>query len=183
MISRLGHKHAVDAARPHATAVSIGTDGTEDEADVDRDRRGLIVTGGLFWVLLQSGLLGSVHAQTPQCADLFSATTMDEALAILGSTSANDTVVDVTLPGVVEDGAVVPVTVSSTLDGVSEIYVLVASNPYPAAVCFEIPSGTDPFVSVRLKLAQSGPVYAVVRASGRLYSRVAQTRVTVGGCV
>lgn len=183
MICRRGLMHPAEEVRPHAKGVSIAKGGTEDEADVDRYRRGLIATGGVFWVLLQVGLLGSVRAQTQQHADLFSATTMDEALAILGSTSATDAAVELTLPGVVEDGAVVPVTVSSTLEGVSEIYVLVASNPYPAAVRFNIPSGTEPFVSIRLKLAQSGAVYAVVRANGRLYSRIAEARVTVGGCV
>ncbi|HSO83858.1 thiosulfate oxidation carrier protein SoxY [Thiocapsa sp.] len=173
--------------RLRPTGSAIGQVGTGLEEDVDRNRRGLIAAGGAFLSLMQVGLLGSARAETFRHDDLFSATTLDEALAALGSTPIDDVSVDevsveVILPEVVEDGAVVPVTVSSTLAGVEEIYVLIPTNPYPVAVRFEIPDGTEPFVSIRLKLAQSGAVYAVVRAKGRLYARVAETRVTVGGC-
>ncbi|WP_296807547.1 thiosulfate oxidation carrier protein SoxY [Thiocapsa sp.] len=153
------------------------------DAGVDRQRRGFVAAGGALLALLSVGLIGSARAQTPYLTDLFSATTIDDALAVLGSIPVSDAAVDLALPGVVEDGAVVPVRVSSTLDDVEEIYVLVPSNPYPVAVRFEIPDGTEPFISIRLKLAETGTVYAVVRAKGRLYSRVAETRVTVGGCV
>ncbi|WP_296698755.1 thiosulfate oxidation carrier protein SoxY [Thiocapsa sp. UBA6158] len=171
-----------DTARQPPTGPSIGSAETGCQECVDRNRRGLIAAGGVFLALLQVGLLGSARAETLRHDDLFSVTTLDGALAALGSTPIDEVSVEVILPEVVEDGAVVPVTVSSTLVGVEEIYVLVPTNPYPAAVRFEIPDGTEPFVSIRLKLAQSGAVYAVVRAKGRLYSRVAETRVTVGGC-
>ena len=166
-------KHRDDAGRRLPTGAEDG---------VDRKRRRIIAAGGTFLALLQVDLLGSVRAEALGHDDLFTATTLDDALAALGSTPIDDASVELILPGVVEDGAVVPVTVSSTLEDVEEIYVLVASNPYPVAVRFEIPDGTEPFVSIRLKLAQTGAVYAVVRANGRLYSRVAETRVTVGGC-
>ncbi|UHD15763.1 thiosulfate oxidation carrier protein SoxY [Thiocapsa bogorovii] len=161
---------------------AVGVPVREDEANVDRYRRGLVAAGGIFCALLQVGLLGAAHARSRGLPELFSATTIDDALDVLGSVPVGSVDVELTLPGVVEDGAVVPVRVSSTLDGVEEIYVLVATNPYPVAVRFEILEGTEPFVAIRLKLAQTGAVYAVVRAKGRLYSRVAETRVTVGGC-
>lgn len=161
----------------------VGADVSGKDAGVDRHRRGFVAAGGVLLALSHVGLLASARASIRQLPDLFSATTIDDALAILGSVGADEHAVELTLPGVVEDGAVVPVRVSSTLEGVEEIYLLVASNPYPVAVRFEIPSGTEPFVSVRLKLAQTGSVYAVVRTRDGLYSRVAETRVTVGGCV
>jgi sulfur-oxidizing protein SoxY len=183
MIAERGGEHPAGEDQPRSIGVSLGKGVAGSEAVVDRNRRRLVTAGAVFWALAHVGLLGPVRAGTRQHNDLFSATTIDDALAILGSTSANHAAVELMLPGVVEDGAVVPVRVSSTLDGVEEIYVLVPSNPYPVAVRFEIPDGTEPFVSIRLKLAKTGPVYAVVRAKGHLYSRVAETRVTVGGCV
>lgn len=165
------------------STASAGERVGEKDAVIDPYRRTIVAAGGVLFALLQVGLLGAARAQTLQISDLFSATTIDEALAVLGSISAHEAAVDLAVPGVVEDGAVVPVRVSSTLEGVEEIYVLVPNNPYPAAVRFEIPEGTEPVVSIRLRLAKTGAVYAVVRAKGRLYSRVAETRVTVGGCV
>jgi sulfur-oxidizing protein SoxY len=156
----------------------------EDQAEsgeVDVRRRDLIRAGGIWLMLAQVGLTRLGNASSAIAAP-FSATTLGEALNALGGIPVSDLSVDLTLPETVEDGAVVPISVSSELSGVDAIYILVDTNPYPFAVAFSIPEGTEPFVSIRLKLAQSGAVHAVVRANGRLYSRVKETRVTVGGC-
>jgi sulfur-oxidizing protein SoxY len=156
----------------------------EDAAEsneVDVARRDLIRAGGIWFVLAQVGLMRLGNASSAVAAP-FSATTLGEALNALGGIPVSDLSVDLALPETVEDGAVVPISVSSELSGVDAIYILVDTNPYPFAVAFSIPEGTEPFVSIRLKLAQSGAVHAVVRANGRLYSRVKETRVTIGGC-
>jgi sulfur-oxidizing protein SoxY len=150
---------------------------------VSRDRRRFIASSGVFLALAQVGMFGVACAGAGSVRDLFLATTFDDALAALGSVPIEDAAVDLTLPEIVEDGSLVPITVSTRLDGVEAIYILVPTNPFPAAVEFEIPEGTEAFVSIRLKLGHSGAVYAVVRANGRLYSSARETKVTVGGCV
>ncbi len=59
---------------------------------------------------------------------------------------------------------------------------MVESNPYPLVVRFMMSEGTDPFISTRIKMAQSGSVYAVVKAGNQLYYVSKDTKVTVGGC-
>ena len=56
------------------------------------------------------------------------------------------------------------------------------SNPYPLVARFDIAPGTEPFLSTRVKLAQTGTTYALVQADGRLYSASRDTRVVIGGC-
>jgi sulfur-oxidizing protein SoxY len=156
---------------------------TQGREPVSRDRRGFIALSGVFLALAQVGLCGVACAGAGNVRDLFLATTFDDALAALGSVPIDDAAVVLALPDVVEDGSLVPMTVSTRLEGVEAIYILVPTNPFPAAVEFEIPKGTEAFVSIRLKLGHSGAVHAVVRANGRLYSTARETKVTVGGCV
>ena len=70
----------------------------------------------------------------------------------------------------VENGAFVPVTVSSALPGTREILLLVDGNPQPVAVRFTIPAGTEPFVATRIRMAGNGTLYAAVRTDDGLFA-------------
>ena len=85
-------------------------------------------------------------------------------------------------PEIAENGAVVPIAVSSTLADVSSISILVAENPNALAASYRIPAGTMPNVANRLKMAKTSNVIAVVEAGGKLYSATKEVKVTVGGC-
>jgi sulfur-oxidizing protein SoxY len=56
------------------------------------------------------------------------------------------------------------------------------ANPFPLVARFFVPEGTLPYVSTRIKVAQSCNIYALVECEGRHYSAVKATTVTVGGC-
>jgi sulfur-oxidizing protein SoxY len=85
-------------------------------------------------------------------------------------------------PDVAENGAVVPFTVTTALPGVSMVALLVEHNPGPLAAVFTLPPGTEPFISTRLKMAESSTVYALVRAEGGLFLAQRPVRVIQGGC-
>lgn len=85
-------------------------------------------------------------------------------------------------PEIAENGAVVPISVSSTLADVTSISILVADNPNALAASYKIPPGTMPNVANRIKMAKTTNVVAVVEAGGKLYSTTKEVKVTVGGC-
>lgn len=88
-------------------------------------------------------------------------------------------------PNIAENGAVVPVEVevdTSRLANVEKIYVIVEKNPNPLAAMFTVAPGTKPAVETRVKVAQTGNLYAVVEAQGKHYMAVKETKVTLGGC-
>jgi sulfur-oxidizing protein SoxY len=85
-------------------------------------------------------------------------------------------------PDVAENGAVVPFTVSTALPGVSLVALLVEHNPGPLSAVFQLPPGTQAFVSTRLKMAQSSTVHALVRAEGGFFLARRDVRVIQGGC-
>jgi sulfur-oxidizing protein SoxY len=85
-------------------------------------------------------------------------------------------------PEIAENGAVVPISVTTTLSDVTSISFLVSENPNALAASYRIPAGTIPSVANRLKMAKTSNVIAIVEAGGKLYSATREVKVTVGGC-
>lgn len=134
-------------------------------------------------VLLSAGIITPTQAQAARNATSFDAKTVKDSIAALGGTAADGaSKITITSPDIAENGAVVPVGVSTTLDGVSDIYILVEKNPNPLSAGFTIPPGTEANVQTRVKMGQSSNIHAVVKASGKLYVAVKETKVTLGGC-
>jgi len=86
------------------------------------------------------------------------------------------------VPDIAENGAVVPVTVSTGLTDVESISVIVENNPTPLVAMFELSPQSVPDISVRIKMGESSKVQTVVKAGGKLYSASKEVKVTIGGC-
>ena len=115
--------------------------------------------------------------------DAFEAKSADAALAqLFGATPAPSDAVNMKIPDIAENGAVVPVTVTADLDNVESISVIVDNNPTPLAASFDFTPKMVPEVSLRIKMAESSNVTAVVKAGGQLYSTAKEVKVTIGGC-
>ena len=106
----------------------------------------------------------------------------DAAKTLYGKTFEPSDKVKLDAPEIAENGAVVPISVSSTLPNVTSISIMVKENPYVLAASYKIPEGTNGAVSNRLKMAKTSQVVAVVESGGKLYSASKEVKVTVGGC-
>jgi sulfur-oxidizing protein SoxY len=155
---------------------------------VDTTRR-LILKGAA--VLALTGMAGIRFDLTPTFAaandkypeDAFKQKNSDDAIkALYGKTAEASDKIKLDAPEIAENGAVVPVAVSSTLPDVTSISILVAENPNALVASYRIPAGTIPNVANRLKMAKTSNVIAVVEAGGKLYSTIKEVKVTVGGC-
>jgi len=85
-------------------------------------------------------------------------------------------------PEIAENGAVVPISVETSLENVKSVNIVVEKNPRPLAVAFEIPPGTLPNVSCRIKMGQTSLVTAIVQTDSGLFSASKEVKVTIGGC-
>jgi len=90
--------------------------------------------------------------------------------------------ITLTVPDIAEDGALVPVTVESTLPGAESIWIFVEKNPAPLAARFKFGQSLDPFVSLRIKMNESCAVVALVKAGGEYFSTSKRVKVVLGGC-
>ncbi|WP_342735777.1 thiosulfate oxidation carrier protein SoxY [Bradyrhizobium sp. B117] len=106
----------------------------------------------------------------------------DAIKALYGKTAEPSDKIKLDAPEIAENGGVVPISVTTTLDKVTSISFFVAENPNPLAASYRIPDGTLPGVANRLKMAKTTNVTAIVEADGKLYSATKEVKVTVGGC-
>lgn len=116
----------------------------------------------------------------PQAA--FEAKGLEATFAAMGGTPEASPDITFMAPEIAENGAVVPVNVTSKIPGTTEISILVEMNPNPLAAIFVFPEGTEATVQTRVKVAQTCKLHAVVRANGKLYGTSRETKVTLGGC-
>jgi sulfur-oxidizing protein SoxY len=106
----------------------------------------------------------------------------DAVKSLYGKTAEASDKVKLDAPEIAENGAVVPISVATTLENVTSIALLVSENPNALAASYVIPEGTLPSVANRLKMQKTTNVIAIVEAGGKLYSATKEVKVTVGGC-
>jgi sulfur-oxidizing protein SoxY len=106
----------------------------------------------------------------------------DAIKSLYGKTPEPSDKVKLDAPEIAENGAVVPISVTTSLADVTSISILIAENPNALAASYKIPAGTMPSVANRLKMAKTTNVIAIVEAGGKLYSTTKEVKVTVGGC-
>ena len=140
---------------------------------------------GVLAMLLAAGIIrpGDAVAQQQWNQAAFNGKTLKEALQALGAQSpaASDAVL-IKAPEIAENGAVVPVAVESRLPGTQSITLLIEKNPLPLAASFDVPAGTEPNISTRVKMGESSDVYALVKADGKFYFAKKEVKITIGGC-
>lgn len=143
-----------------------------------------LAAGGLFAATLAAGLLRPVQALAAEWNKAaFDATAAADALKSIGATSAIESAqIQVKAPEIAENGAIVPIEVSSRIPGTQTIYLVADKNPQPLAASFDFPDGTEPFVSTRIKMAESSRLRVIVKAADKFYITARDIKVTIGGC-
>ncbi|MCK5696853.1 MAG: thiosulfate oxidation carrier protein SoxY [Gammaproteobacteria bacterium] len=84
-------------------------------------------------------------------------------------------------PDIAENGAVVPVTISSTLKDVTSITIISEKNGTPLIAKFNL-HGAEAFVSTRIKMGKTSNIIAVCESGGKFYKTHKEVKVTIGGC-
>lgn len=113
----------------------------------------------------------------------FGAKTAADALKGIGAAGAaasGDIAIEV--PQIAENGAVVPVEITSNIAGTKSISVLVDKNPFPLVAKFDFMEGALPFVKVNVKMGETSDVRVIAEAAGRHYVATREVKVTIGGC-
>ena len=113
----------------------------------------------------------------------FGAKTAADALKTIGASGAapsKDIVIEA--PQIAENGAVVPIEISSNVPGTTSIAVVIEKNPFPLAGKFEFKDGALPFVKLNVKMGETSDVRVVAFAGGKQFSATREIKVTIGGC-
>jgi len=129
--------------------------------------------------LLKSGAaLAAVWNKTA-----FESKAVADALKNLGAANLIDSKdIIITAPDIAENGAVVPIAVTSRIANTQSISIIAEKNPFPLSSTFDIANGAEGYVSTRLKMSETSNVRAVVKADGKFYTVVKEVKITIGGC-
>jgi sulfur-oxidizing protein SoxY len=142
----------------------------------------LFLKGGMALLAVASLPRVLLAAVWPQ--ETFNSKTAGNALkALLGTdTTTPSDQIELKVPEIAENGAVVPVSIMTSLENVESISIVVEKNPRPMAATFEIPQGTLPKIASRIKMGETSDVMAVIKTSNGIYSTAKEVKVTIGGC-
>jgi len=139
---------------------------------------------GMLGMAASAGLLTPrrVIAAWPESA--FRATNPNDALNALHGMSDVQESSDIKIeaPDIAENGAVVPITITTTLP-MEAVTILVPKNPSSLACNFRLNGNAAAGeISTRIKMGETSDVVAVVKSGGKLYSAKKLVKVTIGGC-
>jgi sulfur-oxidizing protein SoxY len=150
---------------------------------IDRSRRTLLkCAAGMS--ALAVGLVKSSGALAAQWNKAgFESSAMSGAMKTLGAGNPVESRdITITAPDIAENGAVVPVAVTSRIPNTQQISIIAEKNPRPLMATFDVSGSSEGYVSTRIKMGESSYVWAVVKADGKFFAAKKEVKITVGGC-
>jgi len=132
---------------------------------------------------LVAGLALPLRALAAWNKEAFQAKSAADALKSLGvASSAESKDVVIEAPQIAENGAVVPIEITSNVPNTKSIALVIEKNPFPLAAKFDFAEGAAPYVKVNVKVGESSFVRVLAEAGGKFYSASKEIKVTIGGC-
>ena len=134
-------------------------------------------------VAMAAGLLkpGTVFAAEWNKA-VFDSRDLGSVMSAVGGAGAAAGDISVKAPDIAENGAVVPVEITSNIAGTESIILIGEKNTMPMLAQFDLSNGAQGYVSTRIKMGATSNVRAVVKAGGKMYTAAKEVKVTIGGC-
>lgn len=139
---------------------------------------------GAVYALMAAGLLKPTAAYAADWNKAaFESKDTAAALKALGAgTPAENKDLQLKVPDIAENGAVVPVDVVCNIPNTTMIAILVDKNPTALTSQYSFANGALAEVSARIKMGQTSLVRAVAKAGDKFYVAQKECKVTVGGC-
>jgi sulfur-oxidizing protein SoxY len=148
-------------------------------------RRSFMKAGGAAALLAAFGgaLLKPGRALAAWNKGAFEAKNIADAMKSVGVSNAEESkAIEIRAPEIAENGAVVPIDITSNIPGTTSISVFIEKNPFPYTGTFDFSQGAVPYVHLRVKIGESSPVRVVATAGGKHYTTAKEVKVTIGGC-
>lgn len=153
---------------------------------MNTERRQVLKLGTALALAVTAGIIkprAAWAAQQEWNEKAFSATDVESVVNAFGGSDAEESdKIQLTAPDIAENGAVVPIAITSELENTEEISILVPDNPNTLTAQFTIPEGSLADVATRIKMGETSDVYALVKANGNYYMTHKEIKVTLGGC-
>jgi sulfur-oxidizing protein SoxY len=140
------------------------------------------LAGSVASVAVMAAMPGRLLASWSEKA--FMADKLDDAIkAKFGALPIEDSAaIQIKAPEIAENGAFVPVTVSTSIPGVTNISIFSEANFSPMVASVDVLPRMKPNVSMRVRMAKTANMVVIAQAGNKLYRSVREVKVTIGGC-
>ncbi|MDK9703809.1 MAG: thiosulfate oxidation carrier protein SoxY [Sulfuritalea sp.] len=154
---------------------------------MDQIRRLILKGGGASGVLAVALAAGLLRPTRVFAADwnkaAFESKAMADALKNIGAAGAAESAeILIKAPDIAENGAVVPIEVTSRIAGAESLALLAEKNPFPLMAYIDLANGAEGYINTRFKMGQTSVIKVVVKAGGKSYVASREIKVTIGGC-
>ena len=135
-------------------------------------------------VIFLSGLLTSIKTFAEWSQEAFSAKNFNAATnAYFPGQEINESKkIEIGVYDEVENGAVVPVKVETSLKNVNRITIFADKNPNPLIANFNLSKNCIAFVSTRIKISEPSNIIVIVNSNDKLYMTKKFIIVHENGC-
>ena len=148
-----------------------------------KSKRNFLIKSTCLIALSFISSVNSVFAEWKE--SLFTHMDLNDLLSSLTNNNApkESENIHIKAPEIAENGAVVPVSVNTSIEDVTSISIIVDNNPSPLTSSFNINSQLEAYVSTRVKMAKSSNIIALVSTKdNKFFTASKGIKVTIGGC-
>lgn len=138
---------------------------------------------GTITIAIAAGLLRPTHAIAEWNKAAFDAKNVQDGMRSLGiRDQAESSEILIKMPDIAENGAVVPIEVTSRIPGTTGIAVFAEKNGTPLVASYRFSPAAEGYIATRIKVAATSFIRVVAIADGKSYLAAREVKVTVGGC-
>jgi sulfur-oxidizing protein SoxY len=150
-------------------------------------RREFLNNAGSGTILTLAAALGLINTSVGFAAgddrSAFDAKSLQNTLKILGASAARESnEISINAPDIAENGAVVPIEVSSPFPNTQSISLLAEKNPNALTSTYEFTEDVEPYVFTRIKMGETSNLIVLVKADDKFYFAKKEIKITLGGC-
>ena len=139
---------------------------------------------GILATILGNSLFNSRQALAARPTSAFEKKSIVNAIGAIsqGAKATKTKRIDIKAPVHIENGALVPVIVTTDIPNVEKISLLVEKNSPVLVASFDLASSCDGYVSTRIKMKKTSKIIAIVQADGKFYQNQKTVNVSIGKC-
>lgn len=140
-------------------------------------------TWGSVALVLSSTLLKTGRAWAAWNQVAFGTKTVSDAMHAAGYGGAVVSPdIQLTAPGVAENGAAVAIEATSHVPGTTAMAIFVDKNPNPLVAEFVFSAGAEPYIAIRVKMAEASTVRVAIKAGDKVWFARRDVTLAAGGC-
>lgn len=138
---------------------------------------------GLFASISSALLIAPRKAFAAWPSTAFAKRSLKSAIADISyGPTIKSTRINITAPNHIENGALVPISITTDIPNIDRISILVDKNTYPLCASFDFHEPCDGYIATRIKMKKTSQVIVVIQAEGKSHQTKKRIKIIKKDC-